>query len=108
MICWCSTAPPAPLLARAEAAYLAAWRAVTGTDVAGDLADACAGWLLQGDALVQQAHRGKTDYLARAVHRDWRWGTATARQRLAHRLGVVAQLTVGSADFGKKINDAIP
>lgn len=97
--CWCATAPPAPLLARAEAAYLAAWRAVTGTDVPGDLADACAGWLLQGDALVEQAYRGKTDYLALAVRRDWRWGTGTARQRLAHRLGVVAQLTAGSADL---------
>jgi hypothetical protein len=95
--CWCSTAPPAPLLARAEAAYLAAWRAVTGTDAPGDLADACAGWLLHGDALVEQAHRGTADYLALAVHRDWRWGTATARQRLAYRLGVVAQLTAGSA-----------
>jgi hypothetical protein len=95
--CWCSTAPPAPLLARAEAAYSAAWRAVTGTDVAGDLAEACAGWLLPGDALVEQAHRGKTDYLAVAVRRDWRWGTATARQRLAHRLAVVAQLTASHA-----------
>lgn len=95
--CWCSTAPPAALLARAEAAYLAAWRAITGTDVPGDLTDACAGWLLQGDALVEQAHRGKTDYLALAVYRDWRWGTATARQRLAFRLGVVAQLTASSA-----------
>jgi hypothetical protein len=97
--CWCSTAPPAPLLARAEAAYLATWRAATGTEAAGDLADACAGWLLQGDALVQQAHRGKTDYLALAVQRDWRWGTATARQRLAYRLGVVAQLTAGRAEL---------
>ncbi|MGI8449126.1 MAG: hypothetical protein ACR2MP_18490 [Streptosporangiaceae bacterium] len=52
-----------------------------------------AGWLLQGDALVQQAHRGKPDYLALAVRRDWRWGTATAGQRLVYRLGVVAQLT---------------
>jgi hypothetical protein len=97
--CWCSAALPAPLLARAEAAYRAAWRAAGGGDVPGDLADACAGWLLQGDALVQQAHRGKTDYLALAVRRDWRWGTATARQRLAYRLGVVAQITAGSADL---------
>ena len=95
--CWCSTAPPAPLLDRAEAAYLTAWRAATGTTGPGDLADACAGWLLQGDALVEQAHRGKTDYLALAVRRDWHWGTATARQRLAYRLGVVAQLTASSA-----------
>jgi hypothetical protein len=25
--------------------------------------------------------------------KDWAWGTATARQRLTHRLGVVAELT---------------
>ena len=97
--CWCSTAPPAPLVDRAEAAYLAAWRAASGTDVTGSLADACAGWMLQGDTLVQQAHRGTTDHLALTVHRDWRWGTATARQRLAYRLGVVARLTAERPDL---------
>jgi hypothetical protein len=97
--CWCSTAPPAPLLARAEAAYRAAWRAASGTDAAGDLADACAGWMLQGDTLVEQARRGTTDHLALTVHRDWRWGTATARQRLAYRLGVVSRLTAGRPDL---------
>jgi hypothetical protein len=28
-------------------------RAATGTDVEGELADACAGWLIRGDALVE-------------------------------------------------------
>nr|WP_255950020.1 aminoglycoside phosphotransferase family protein [Streptomyces sp. ODS25] len=101
--CWCATAPAAPLLTAAETAYRTAWRAATGTEVQGDLTDACAGWLLRGDALVQRAHRGTTDQLARIPHDDWRWGTATARQRLAHRLGVVAGAiadTEGITDLG--------
>ncbi|WP_234322913.1 phosphotransferase [Streptomyces sp. NRRL S-350] len=88
--CWCSTAPPAALLDAAEAAYRAAWRAATGAQVGGGVADACAGWLLRGDALVQRAERGGVDHLARVREQDWTWGTATARQRLVHRLGVVA------------------
>ncbi|MFF0744853.1 aminoglycoside phosphotransferase family protein [Streptomyces sp. NPDC004111] len=92
--CWCVTAPPAPALARAEDAYRAAWRAATGTEPGGSsLADACAGWLLRGDALVERAHREGADHLAGAVRKDWTWGTATARQRLAHRLAVVGRLT---------------
>lgn len=87
--CWCVTAPAGPVLDAAEAAYRAAWRGATGTDVPGDLDDACAGWLLRGDALVERAHRGGADHLARAADGDWRWGTVTARQRLVHRLGVV-------------------
>jgi len=92
--CWCVTATPEPLLAEAEAAYRATWLAATGREVAGDLADACTGWLIRGDALVQRALRGSTDHLARIPKRDWSWGTVTARQRLAHRLGVVADMTV--------------
>ncbi|MER7583874.1 aminoglycoside phosphotransferase family protein [Kitasatospora sp. NPDC097691] len=91
--CWCSTAPPAALLDEAEAAYRATWHAATGTEAGDDLTDACAGWLLRGDALVQRAERGTADHLARAVEQDWTWGTATARQRLVHRLDVVARLT---------------
>ncbi|POX38860.1 aminoglycoside phosphotransferase [Streptomyces sp. Ru73] len=91
--CWCVTAPPQPLLGAAEAAYRTAWRRATGTDAEGDLADACVGWLLRGDALVQRAHRGTTDHLARVPDKDWRWGTATARQRLVHRLGAVGRMT---------------
>ncbi|MFC0599972.1 aminoglycoside phosphotransferase family protein [Streptomyces palmae] len=89
--CWCSTAVPQPRLEAAEAAYHEAWRAATGTEVEGDMADACAGWLLRGDALVQRAHRGTADHLAEIPSRDWSWGTATARQRLAHRLEVVGR-----------------
>ena len=95
--CWCVTAAPAPLLAEAEVAYRSAWRTATGTDVEGDLADACAGWLIRGDALVQRAERGTVDQLARVVDEDWEWGTVGARQRLVHRLGAVARAAGGSA-----------
>jgi hypothetical protein len=80
------------VLRQAEAAYRSAWRAYTGTDVSGDLAEACAGWLIWGDGLVERADRGQADQLARLPEEDWRWGTATARQRLLHRLTVVAAL----------------
>ncbi|HKN99977.1 MAG TPA: hypothetical protein VJX10_22865 [Pseudonocardiaceae bacterium] len=90
--CWCVTAPAAGLIDDAERAYRAEWRRTTGAEPAGSLADACAGWLLRGDALVPKADRGSGDLLARAVAADWPWGTATARQRLLHRLGVVAAL----------------
>ncbi|MER6994305.1 aminoglycoside phosphotransferase family protein [Streptomyces sp. NPDC000410] len=97
--CWCVTATPEPVLARAEDAYHRVWREVTGTEVAGDPADACAGWLIRGDTLVQRAHRGRADQLARLTGTDWTWGTASARQRLSHRLGVVAEMTGdGGAD----------
>ncbi|WP_436762761.1 phosphotransferase [Streptosporangium sp. V21-05] len=97
--CWCATATPSPLLRRAEEAYRAAWSTATGAEPQGDLADACTGWLPRGDALVERARRDGSDHLARAAHRDWRWGTATARRRLLHRLGVVGEITVGSADL---------
>jgi hypothetical protein len=61
--------------------------------VRGELADVCAGWLIRGDALVARAHRGKIDHLAR-IPQDWTWGTATARERLLHRLAVVAQSSI--------------
>ncbi|MFK4086204.1 aminoglycoside phosphotransferase family protein [Kribbella sp. NPDC020789] len=93
--CWCSTASEP--LAAAEAAYRTTWRERTGTEVEGDLADACTGWLIRGDALVERAERGTVDHLARIPSQDWKWGTATARQRLVHRLGVVSHLTAGSA-----------
>jgi aminoglycoside phosphotransferase (APT) family kinase protein len=98
--CWCVTAAPEPLLAEAEAAYRTIWRETTGTDVEGELADACAGWLIRGDALVERAHRGTVDQLARAVDGDWTWGTVSARERLLHRLGVVARMTEGSDTLG--------
>jgi hypothetical protein len=91
--CWCVTIVQAPLLARAEQAYRTAWRVATGSDPEGDLVDACAGWLIRGDALVERAHRDTVDHLARLVENDWVWGTVSARERLLHRLGVVARLT---------------
>jgi tRNA A-37 threonylcarbamoyl transferase component Bud32 len=90
--CWCAASAPDPVLRQAEAAYRSAWRARTGTDVSGDLAEACAGWLIWGDGLVERAHRGQADQLARLPDEDWNWGIATARQRLLHRLTVVAAL----------------
>jgi hypothetical protein len=90
--CFCAIAPPEALLVQAEAAYRTEWRLLTGADVHGELADACAGWLIRGDALVARAHRGTTEHLVRIPHEDWTWGTATARERVLHRLGVVAQL----------------
>lgn len=84
--CWCSTAQPPELLAEAEAAYSAA----TGRPIDGHaLADACAGWTIRGDALVERAHRETVDHLARLTAEDWKWWTVSARERLAHRLGVV-------------------
>ncbi|MEU4539961.1 hypothetical protein AB0G15_34475 [Streptosporangium sp. NPDC023825] len=97
--CWCVTATPSALLRRAEEVYRAAWTSATGAEPQGDLADACIGWLLRGDALVERARRDGSDHLARTAERDWRWGTATARQRLLHRLGVVGELTADSADL---------
>jgi hypothetical protein len=95
--CWCSTVPLAETLDAAEAAYRTTWHNATGTVVQGDLTDACAGWLLQGSALVPRAERGTTDHLTRLPDHDWKWGTATARQRLAHRLHIVSQLSVDSS-----------
>jgi hypothetical protein len=90
--CWCSLGIPPGVLAQAEERYRAVWKAAKGAEVTGSLADACAGWLLRGDALVERARRGTTDHLALIPGRDWEWGTATARERLVHRLGVVAAM----------------
>ncbi|MDJ0379976.1 aminoglycoside phosphotransferase family protein [Streptomyces sp. G-G2] len=90
--CACVTSAAGPLRARAEEAYRAVWRAERGEDVPEGLADACAGWVLRGDALVPKARRDSGDQLARAARRDWTWGTTTARARLAHRLEVLASL----------------
>ena len=98
--CWCAMSVPGPVLRQAEAAYRSAWRGLTGTDPAGDLADACAGWLIRGDGLVERAHRGRTDRLALVAAGDWRWGTATARQRLLHRLTVVAAFGADHPELG--------
>jgi hypothetical protein len=86
--CWCAMSVAGAPLAEAEDVYRATWRGLTGRDVPGDLADACAGWLIQGDALVERAHRGTADQLARVPAEDFEWGYISARERLVHRLGV--------------------
>jgi hypothetical protein len=91
--CWCAMSVTAAPLTEAEDVYRATWRGLTGRDVPGDLADACAGWLIQGDALVERAHRGTVDHLARVPSEDFEWGYVSARERLVHRLGVVAGMT---------------
>ncbi|GAB2602662.1 hypothetical protein GCM10027168_39670 [Streptomyces capparidis] len=93
--CWCAMSVTGAPLAEAEAVYRATWRGLTGGDVPGDLADACAGWLIRGDALVERAHRESVDHLARVPAEDFEWGHVSARERLVHRLGVVADLTRG-------------
>ncbi|MER7754475.1 aminoglycoside phosphotransferase family protein [Kitasatospora sp. NPDC097643] len=104
--CWCVTAPAPALLARAETAYREAWRAATGTDLpAQGLGDACAGWLLRGDALVERALRDGTDHLAAVPARDWTWGTVTARQRLAHRLAAVATTARTTGEPGPALGE---
>lgn len=90
--CWCVTSVPPERRAAAVARYRVTWQELTGTEVAGDVVDACAGWLIRGDALVERAHRGTVDHLDRLLRKDWRWGTVSARERLLYRLGVVAVL----------------
>ncbi|WP_030717222.1 phosphotransferase [Streptomyces griseus] len=91
--CWCAMSVTGAPLAEVEDIYRTTWRGLTGHDVPGDLADACAGWLIQGDALVERAHRGTVDQFARVPTEDFTWGRVSARERLVHRLGVVAGLT---------------
>ncbi|MER5706266.1 phosphotransferase [Streptomyces sp. NPDC042898] len=91
--CWCALSVATAPLAEVENVYRTTWRGLTGRDVPGDLADVCAGWLIQGDALVERAHRGTADQLARVPTEDFEWGNASARERLVHRLGVVADMT---------------
>ncbi|MFF2901196.1 phosphotransferase [Streptomyces sp. NPDC057966] len=91
--CWCAMSVTAPPLTEVEDIYRTTWRGLTGKDVPGDLADACAGWLIQGDALVERAHRGTVDQLARVPTEDFEWGYISARERLVHRLNVVADMT---------------
>jgi len=91
--CWCVTTVPTGLLAAAEAAYREqSAKASSGEGAPADVADACAGWLVRGDALVEAARRGRSDHLGRLGTHDWRWGTVTARERVAHRLEVLAAL----------------
>lgn len=106
--CWTSMELPEPALVEAEAAYRTTWKRESGADVPGDLADACAGWLIRGDMLVQASQRRKQDQLARVLREDWDWGPPTARERLVHRLGVVARLAgedSGLPAFGRLAAD---
>ncbi|MFF1924018.1 phosphotransferase [Streptomyces sp. NPDC058221] len=91
--CWCAMSVAVAPLAEVEDIYRTTWRGLTGREVPGDLADACAGWLIQGDALVERAHRGTVDQLARVPTEDFEWGYVSAHERLIHRLGVVADMT---------------
>ncbi|MFF2013593.1 phosphotransferase [Streptomyces sp. NPDC058195] len=91
--CWCAMSVTAAPLKEVEDIYRTTWRDLTGKDVPGDLADACAGWLIQGDALVERAHRRTVDQFARVPAEDFEWGYISARERLVHRLGVVAGMT---------------
>ncbi|MGW1777243.1 phosphotransferase family protein [Streptomyces sp. NPDC002104] len=91
--CWCAMSVTAAPLTEVEDVYRSTWRGLTGKDVPGDLADACAGWLIRGDALVERAHRGTVDQLARVAAEDFTWGSVSARERLVHRLGAVAGMT---------------
>ena len=97
--CWCVRSTPEPVLRAAEQAYRETWQSLRGGDPPGDLADACLGWVVQGDALVERAERHGTDHFARMLRADWRWGTMTARERVTHRLGVVAAAADGRSDL---------
>ena len=97
--CWCVRLTGEPVLAAAEGAYRETWRSLRGGDPPGDHTDAALGWVVQGDALVERADRGGPDHFARMLRADWRWGTMTARERLVHRLGVVAGAAAGRADL---------
>jgi len=101
--CWCAKSVPEPLRSEAETAYRATWRSITGADPDGQLADACAGWLLRGDVLVERARRGTPGYLTQLPHKDWTWGTATARQRLLHRLTAVTALAADHSELASLV-----
>lgn len=97
--CWCVTAVRPELLAAAEPAYREQWGHTSAAGQgapAAELAAACAGWLIRGDALVEAAGRGTGDHFDRLATRDWRQGTLTARERLVHRLVLSAVLTRGA------------
>ncbi|HEX6343697.1 hypothetical protein [Umezawaea sp.] len=104
--CWNLNVVPADRLAAAEAAYRA-----LRPDAPGTVAEHCVGWLVRGDALVQRAHRDGRDHLGRLLREDWRWGFVGARQRFAHRLGVVGALTdpavAGTARLARALRERV-
>lgn len=100
--CWCVGYVSDEVLSVAEAAYRDGLAdtcpAVTDDQLwALAIADACLWWTLDGNALVQRAERGPADLIDRALAKDWRWGTATARQRLALRLARATEALAGTA-----------
>lgn len=99
--CWCSQRISAAQLTGAEQAYQRTWLRLTGrTSAAGALTDACLGWLLRADALVERARRGSgTDLFAALMQADWQWGRVSARQRLLHRLRVTSTRTATRSDL---------
>jgi hypothetical protein len=98
--CWCAQQIKSPHLAAAEAAYADTWRAATGRPVPSTMADACLGWLLTAGSLVEFERRAKgAAYFTDIIRADWRWGTASARQRLQHRARVVAAATEGHGEL---------
>jgi hypothetical protein len=54
-----------------------------------------------GSQDAASALRATADHLARIPHEDWTWGTATARERLLHRLAVVAQSSVDRPELSE-------
>ena len=71
--CWCATSVPEPVLSRAEAAYRSTWRSLTGTELHGNLADACAGWL---DPRRRAGRAGRPRRIPppmRLPDENWRW-----------------------------------
>jgi hypothetical protein len=98
--CWCAQQIKSPDLAAAEDAYADTWLAATGQPVPSTMADACLGWLLTAGSLVDFERRAKgAAYFTDIIRADWRWGTASARQRLQHRVRVVAAATEGHGEL---------
>jgi len=94
--CWCVGRIDSELLDAAERAYrqeLARACPVIDDDATWRMgvADACCWRALDGSGLVQRAERGPSDLIDRVLGRDWFWGTATARQRLAFRVDRAAR-----------------
>lgn len=91
-------------VAEAEAAYAEA----SGHPIDEQaLADVCTSWTIRGDALVERAYRETHDHLARLTVEDWKWWTVSARDRLAHRLGVVGGLGHDDGPLGETARTAV-
>ena len=100
--CWNLNTVPARSIADAEAAYRA-----LHPEANGSIAEHCVGWTIRSDALVERAHRDGTDHFERLLERDWTWGFVGARQRLAYRLHVVANLDAQEVTATSKLARAL-